>query len=97
MKTKVWKLSWCGQPFVLEGKIFLLAIAHDCETSLIKQQRTDRFSVNFVNVNYGKWLEPRGTRYLFGMIIRVRVVVRKMTTAQVVKASVTTNSLSKDY
>ena len=52
----------------------------------------------------GKWFEPRGIIYLFGVIVRVKVVFRKtlhltlkMTTVQVVETSVTNNSLSKDY
>ena len=42
----------------------------------------------------GKWFEPRGISYLFGVIARVKVVsTLKMTTAQVVETSVTYNSL----
>ena len=47
-------------------------------------------------VKHGKWFEPRGISYLFAMIVRVRVVVKKDLLVTDVSL-VTNNSLSKNY
>ena len=41
----------------------------------------------------GKWFEPKGISYLFGLIVRVRLVFR----TTIVVVTTTVNSLPKDY
>ena len=33
--------------------------------------------MNVTQGSYGEWFEPRGISYLFGVIVRVKVVFRK--------------------
>ena len=71
MWTKLWhshiQTSYCTTQH-------FLCVNCTVKASELRTQNTDAKNNTAV---YGKWFEPRGISYLFGMIIQVKVVFRK--------------------